>query len=640
MMTVTDSEKINFENLNLEDMTYEELLYTKKSFENTFDSLIEKKEVIEDIPRIKDVPLKRLVDFPDLYPYFANTHSHLPAYDMVEHELQLKGDAYYPIKKAMCYMVESLRQRTETFMVGSELGDNRINIAEMVSGGRGKGQQRKLITQYDRGPYESVPTFQPTRTHVEQLIGKIIHTKKETKEEKGFFGYKGLVVDECQTFICEEDKSFAALMLDFRNAMEVYTKNRVEKKLTAEEMMSYYPETRFLMLMHPIKLPALFFDHGTARRLFMFKIDVQPIPMSAAWASLLAPPPTSVLRDYINNPNVSSAPTFGEDAVKEMVEWIQVWTNYVLTHPNQRVRAIGQRHFTSVKLQFIRTVGILSMIKDEISVKPKTVAQGCLDAIHFLLCTYEIYANESTINLSRDVWKTTDMQTAMVFEWMHYNGATSEETTKLTIDQVQNQIGDIFGVQDRQARGIFSKLVEQGLIGKKKAQHTSKSWLSFTPELEGGVELDVKEVPNITKFLEDKIAKYQLYSIQSGNTGNGNTSPLMTRKPIYNPNSVDIKKEEVPLPIATIATIDLKLPSSESKLPLNGTILTILRRSGAQGGRFSAEAGKWDILYGFLPMHAPEAIDASMRQLHAMGAIYEPRPGCWKANASEEVDEQ
>ena len=507
----------------------------------------------------KDVPLKSLVDFSDLYKLFSNTHSHLPAYSMVDKDLQLKGDAYYPIKKAMCYMVESLRQQTVSFLVGSELGDNRMHIAEMVSGGRGKGQQRKLITQYDRGEYESVPTFQPTRTHVEQLIGKIVHTKKEAREERGFFGYKGLIVDECQTFICEEDKALAALMLDFRNAMEVYTKNTVEKKLTAENMMRYYPETRFLMLMHPITLPATFFDHGTARRLFMFKIDIQKIPESAAYSSILTPPPTKALRDYINDRNDAGTPVFDDDARNELVEWIMVWTHFVLTHPNQRIRAIGQRHFTSLKLQFIRSAAILSMQKQEFVVSKKTVAQASLDTIHFLLCTYEVYANQSTLNLSRDVWRTTDQQEAMVFEWMNWNGALSRESSKLSIEQVETHIGEVFGVQDRQAKGIFSRLVEQGLLARKQGQHDSKAWLGFYPALEGGIDFDVTGVKELSIFLDEKIVQFGLRDVRSAEDIGVSQNARIHAESTDNIGSVNINNSKTPPTIAPLAPLDSQI---------------------------------------------------------------------------------
>lgn len=461
-----------------------------------------------DIVWSEEVPLKALVDFTPLMGLFEDTHEHLPAFDIIDAELQLKGDAYYPIKKAMCYLVESLRQPTYKFPVGSEEGDNRMNILEMVSGGRGKGQQRKLVQQYNSGEYQRVPVFQPTRTHAEQLIGKIVHSKKETREERGFFGYKGLIVDEGQTFVCEENPMFAALMLDFRNAMEVYGKNTVEKKLTAENLMRYDPETRFLFLMHPVKLPALFFDHGTARRLLAFKIDVQPIPMSASFASLITPKPVKRMGDYINNTYEVGAPVFVDESIAELVEWIAVFANFVLKNPSQRIRALGQRNFTSLKLHFIRHVAILSMLRKEFSVRPETVALACRDTVQFLLSTYELFANESSLNLSRDVWKTADPLAAMVFEWMHYNKALSEAETPLSIAEVERKIAEVYGVQDRQAEGRFAAFVEAGLIGRKKGPHVSKAWLAFVPQIDSGVEFDVSNIPELTEFLKSKGEQY------------------------------------------------------------------------------------------------------------------------------------
>jgi hypothetical protein len=98
----------------------------------------------------------------------------------------------------------------------------------------------------------------------------------------------------------------------------------------------------------------------------------------------------------------------------------------------------------------------------------------------------------------------------MLFEWMHFNKATSEATTKLSIAQVQTKIGEIFGLQDRQAAGIFGKLVESGHIGRWKGAHETKSWLEFTPELEGGVALGNYEPVDLKAFINKKIEVYGL----------------------------------------------------------------------------------------------------------------------------------
>ena len=476
-----------------------------------------------------DVPLNPLVNFNVYHKLFTNSHSHLePAYGYLSADLQLDGEAYYPLKKCLIYYVESLRQTTINFFVGGELGDNRIHIGAMIPGGRGKGQMRKAVRQYSRSKYEQVAVISPNRTHLEQLIGRIISSgtgqNKREREERGYFGYKGIVLDEAQTLLCEDDKQLAAVILDFRNAMEVFGKNEVQKKLTAEAMMSYNPEARFMVMVHPVKFPPLFFDHGTARRLYMFAPGFDPVPESAGYNSILRPQPEFKLREYLNT-SAANMPDLGfsEEAINELVLFIKTYNRWTLTHPNQRIRMLAQKFFTSIKTYFIRNAAILAIKDGEAEVTRRTVVLAGLDTIQFLLCTYEVYANESTINLSRDTWKTANPMEAALFEWLHFNNAVSEAATTLSISEVQIKIGEIFGVFDRQARSIFNRLQQEGLINSKKGSHDSKAWLAFTP-IEDGVALEKPDPVDLAAFIIEK----QQYLKETGKSGSGNTVPLKT----------------------------------------------------------------------------------------------------------------
>jgi hypothetical protein len=269
-------------------------------------------------------------------------------------------------------------------------------------------------------------------------------------------------------------------------------------------MMSLTPETRFFFLSHPIKLPPRFFDLGTFRRMFMFEITDLSIDESAGWASLIAKPTEDKFKNYINTPIEQDGITFPPEAVEELIEWIRVWNHFALTNENQRIRAIAQKHFTSVKQLFIRLSAILAITRGEKTVSADTVSRACMDGVQFLLSTYQLYANESTINLSRDVWKSDDPKVASVFEWMWFNNALSEENTLLGISDVQEFIGDTFGLLEKQSRRVFRELVEAGLIGRSKGQHSSKAWLTFRPQLDE-VELKLdKDCEGLEPFLKRK----------------------------------------------------------------------------------------------------------------------------------------
>ena len=500
-------------------------------------------------PEIGEVPTKSLVDFPELWPIFKNTHEHLDAFNLVEKELQLDGEEYYPIKKALCYYIESLRQNTVSFNVGLMECDNRIHLGFEIPAGRGKGQIKKMVGRFKLSEFQTVCYFPATRINVEQLIGKFVGEGKNQKEVRGYFGYKSIVVDECQDFLSEKERDDANTMLEMRTAMDIWPYNEVHKKLTGVKDLGYSPEIRTIFLMHYGAFGPTFFDRGTFRRMFMFSGGTAPIPFSAG-SDALKKTATSAAEfvSYVNSFGGEEKPVFGGDAVDELVSWIDSWNLFVLTHPNQRLRSVGLRSFTSVKQLFGRLCAILAISRHETNVSIDTVRTACFDCVHFLLHTYKIYANEGMVNLSRDVWRTTDQREAMVFEWLWYNHATSEDASKLSIEQVQTMIGETFGLMDRQARGVFGRLVEQGLIAKKKGAHVSKVWLAFTPNIEGGVELPEGSI-NFMEFL----------TIQSGKRGKLQAPPPSIYNaqpiPIIIPINIDNKKGGEGSNSATLATL-------------------------------------------------------------------------------------
>ena len=480
---------------------------------------------------IKMVPPKPLVDFSEYDHFFENTHSHLPFFETLKQDMGLKGDAYYVITKELLYAIESLKQNTIAFKVGTTAADNRIHLLEFIRSGRGKGVQRSELEKYNRGDYDSVVHVPFTRLNMEQLIGRITTEgkgkNKRIVEVRGYLNYKCCVIDECADLLLESEKSDSGLMVELRNATEVYGNNLVNKKLTAENIMRYYPEMRLVLFSHPIKLMPRFFDRGLARRVFATQIANEPISINAAWESLFEESKGDQIKEYLNKNIKVEGFAFDDEAKQELKEWIVVWAHFTVRHANQKVRLLGQWHLTSFKVQMLRLIAILAGIKGESIITRKTIAQASLDFVHFMLKTYEVFANEGTVGLSRDIWRTEDQAAAMFFERLWYNGATSEENTKISIDEAQTILADLAGLNDRQARAYFAKLVEGGLIGRKQGFQSSKAWLAFIPQIEGICDLD-ENVEELKVFLERKINQYELHNtnkinnnIDGGHGGNG-----------------------------------------------------------------------------------------------------------------------
>jgi len=207
--------------------------------------------------------------------------------------------------------------------------------------------------------------------------------------------------------------------------------------------------------------------------------------------------------------------------------------------------------FFSGKQYFMRLSTILSLARNEPAVTDVTVKQACFDCFQFLLKTIEIYGNKSVLTLSRDIWKTSDVQEAMLFEWLHYKGAISKNESVVMIKDVQEQIQDIFGVtSDRQAKCIYKRLKKNGFIHDYKGQHDSVCWLGFHPNVDEFVVFKDKTPLDLKVFLENE--KKKLSEVTEVNSWGGLSHSVQP-----NISSSFCSNIEVPAPI-TSNTSELK----------------------------------------------------------------------------------
>lgn len=508
-----------------------------------------------------EVPSLSLVNFSQYDQIFENTHNHLPAYNLVKNELGLIGKEYYAPTKALNYYLESLRQPSIQYTVGSEPFDNRIHLLLIGGAGTGKNKYKSTIRKYS-----NTVECSGARTNLEQLIGKKRIVKGQEEEIKGYFGYKGLIVDESQNLVCESDHLQSSIMREIRIAMDIFGENKSEKKLVDTQLLSYPPETRFVLLTHDILFPPIFFDTGTFRRFFCFHLKPSMIKQEDTIKNLFKESHEQELREYLNTPSYNILDlSFSQEAIKEIIDWFLTWNKFIFLNPNQRVRGVSRGLVYSAKVYFFRLSSILSISRGEKVVSEEVARIACFDTIHFLLKTIELYANKSNPTLSRDVWKSDCMEECMFFEWLHYNGAVSKEKSCISIKQAQTQIEDFFGVMERQARSIYNRFKKQGYVQDYKGVHESLVWLGFEPEIDCLIDFGEEKFPDFKNWLLDKKQK-----IQSGESGNvqggslgkkegqsgesGRLDPPLSRT--YNPTTSSFFNNiERPLQTATLTTL-------------------------------------------------------------------------------------
>lgn len=513
-------------------------------------------------PQLKEVPTEALVDFKNYYKLFENTHKHLEAYNFIDTELNLTGEEFYPVKKLLSYGIESIRQPTIPFTIGTEDLDNRINILVIGGAGTGKGMTKKLYKHY-KDCFE----LSAARTNTEQLVGKIKENYGKQREEPGHFRKKVLILDESQAVLREEKPILSDIMREVRIAMDIYGHNKVEKKLVDTNQLSFYPETRFMILTHELIFPPVFFDTGTYRRLLATHLKTVEVEEWAAVQSIYNISRESEFKEYINTDTFEITKIkFENEAINEITDFVINWNRFTCTNENQRLRALGKKYFFHIKNYFFKFAAVFSISKGNSTITKESAVKSSLDCVHMLLKTFELYCNNSTLSLSRDTWKTGDMKEAQLFEWMEYNKATSKETTPLSITDVQEQIGNIFGSNERPSRSIYAKLKKEGLIDDKQGYQESWCWLAFQPVHDKNIKFDftkIKEV-DFTAYLIDKIKSHGGYG------GSSSTPPLLYENNTYTHESIRINNNNtinqgVGKNLSTMTTIE-KNPVSRQNI--------------------------------------------------------------------------
>jgi hypothetical protein len=257
---------------------------------------------------------------------------------------------------------------------------------------------------------------------------------------------------------------------------------------------------------HDLQYPPTFFDTGTFRRMFAFELKPQKVEEYDTVANLYKQNHEKELQEYMNIP-CEEFGTLGiqKEAIDEIVNFFLTWNKFLFLNPNQRIRSVARGLMFAGKIYFFRLAAILSVTKGEPVILKDTARLACIDAVQFLLKTIEIYCNKSNPTLSRDTWKTGNMQEAMFFEWLHYNGAIDQNSSNVSISQAQDQIGDYFGLMERQAKNVYHNIKKRGLIQDHKGKHDSKVWLAFKPDLKCPINFKEDKFPDLREFLASKM---------------------------------------------------------------------------------------------------------------------------------------
>jgi len=439
---------------------------------------------------------KGVVNFYQIKKELQDSHKHLRLFDTVDKSLGLEGEKYYSIKKWLSYFYESNIQKPIKITVGSACYDNRIHGLVVATAGKGKGVIKNAVKKSFK--FETNDVMEASGlVHPEQLIGKIKYVgrgkERHPIEAKGYLSSGILLHDEANTTINELAPNSDQSMRVKRSAMDCYEYNQISKKLVDDlikDTLEYYPVVRCIDFMHPEQFSNCFFDKGTYRRYCCFELgNNKQLDLNDSIKSIMEETTNyeeqqTLIQGLKYEAQSVNDLQFNDDCKQLVGKWILLWNGFVLNHDHPSVRRFGEMTFYSIKDYFFKFITILhGAYKKEIS-EPALVHLACIDTIHFLLDTLENYSKYGDLANTSDVWRGAKGMEIRALEYLWRKEATSYEKSNVSIQSFLDLIGELFGVQERQARGIFSNLKSKSYVSSKQVgKNGSRVWICFEPEI-------------------------------------------------------------------------------------------------------------------------------------------------------------
>lgn len=450
--------------------------------------------------------------------------SHLPLYSYIDSSTQIIGGEYNHLKKLLHYHLISGVIPEHLLLVrnGQIEIDLRDYLFLVYPTGASKGNVKNLLLKVKRDLGQEAITL--TSYQEEQFVGKIICRRKkiqigETKtgtpkyktEEEwiknyGHFKAKEIVIDESKSLLQDREKEASRNFLLI--AMDKYGQNEIYKRLTEnlaneQEVLRYFPNFNALFGTQPFK----FHEDNIALNGFLKRVSIDYLPVverkdsdfdfrmdnkkaySPDYDKLL-----NGLKEIIGlgeTDNISKYATwsFSQDFDLKFKECFRLLRYAGLLNSNKK------RNYTRLvewQLQdrLLRKACILAI---SLTKKPYVTAEHCelafLDLLEDFIIELE-YVNDKIYGELDygSVWGTSDLKQKKLLEALFKARATSEEASTISIKDFQeNMIQPLYKCGFENARKIYYKMLEQGLICSSRAkignlQIDSKVWLAHLPE--------------------------------------------------------------------------------------------------------------------------------------------------------------
>lgn len=482
--------------------------------------------------------IKRLIEISENY---ENTYKmeiayptkHLLGYDKLSQATGIIGREYHIIKKITWYSILSTKIANKTLRLGRIKTDGRLSILIVLGSGKGKSEFKSLIKEVlgefmvrDKSSIEErkVKCEEVSSYHPDQFIGKVkVHNNKNTRDTtpiKGFLALDYLVLDEALDLLKAKEpvykESRRALRLG-ADGKEIYKKN-VDAHL--DEALKYETKCVLCLFAQPKPLDSDFVLDGDARRFLIGYVNLHGVNQDEARIKNIKDDEINektLIKDITNEFNKLTVPyefKVDNDAKKTFEELYELLYQRGMAYSYKIADFTEVNKFTMANM-LLKMAAIQALQCSSGAITEKHVELAFVDYCEILEHSYEYIETRviGELNYS-EKWQGAAGKDKDVLGWLYSEGATSEETSKVSIADYKGTIKEYLDVKDRQAGNILKKHRKNGWVESSQSKHSSKIWITFTPDFRGamvaGMQLDInKKLQN--KYYEI-INKYELNS--------------------------------------------------------------------------------------------------------------------------------
>jgi len=439
---------------------------------------------------------------------------HLPFYDHVADFIDLYGDEYVVIKKSAWYFILSSVLSRKGVICGSLRTDLRLNFAYPLPSGLGK--HNILQAYYQLLRYYGLDVEKPTSFHPEQMVGKIERVKKKSKRSDdhsdqsdhsenfdyidipGWFESDVLLFNESIDLLRSTSEKYKETRIYLSQALDRWPENEVVKKLVnvpKKYAKRITPHFTCALFFQPYQLHEEIILQGFIRRFFIIynsklSTDFDPLdPLIKrvtgslkdrdeiketikSWLSKIVEENRNILI-YRIPPNSEAEKMFIAYSIDLMM--------LGMSFSEKCARYVNRTSFT-IQERFIKMAAIHAALRGSQFIEVEDIEKAFIDALEFLWHELEFIHWKVRGEFDYgETWRGATGKDQQILEWLYNEGATSPETSEVSIAELWSKIMQFYEVSERQARRIYKRLKENGWIQTKKGRHDSKVWLTFKP---------------------------------------------------------------------------------------------------------------------------------------------------------------